>query len=68
MHDLALPSSGRASGNGDACLLGLSLCSGGIARTGVMGNDQRKTRAEAYFLARLENKAVGPASDRGLAG
>ncbi|NGQ93472.1 DNA cytosine methyltransferase, partial [Rhodobacter sp. HX-7-19] len=28
MHDLALSSSGRASGTGDACLFGLSLCSG----------------------------------------
>lgn len=28
MHDLALPSSGRASGAGDACPFGLSLCSG----------------------------------------
>ena len=28
MHDLALPSSGRASGAEDACLFGLSLCSG----------------------------------------
>ena len=28
MHDLALHPSGRASGTGDACLFGLSLCSG----------------------------------------
>lgn len=68
MHDLALPSSGRASGAGDAGLFDLSLCSGGIAGTGVVGDDQRKTRAEANFLARLENKAVGSAADRGLAG
>ncbi len=65
---MALFSSGRNSGTEDACLFGLSLCSGGIARTGVVGDDQRKTCPEAYFLARLENKAVGPATDRGLAG
>jgi len=28
MHDLALPSSGPASGTEDACFFGLSLCSG----------------------------------------
>ncbi|MAI91737.1 MAG: DNA methyltransferase [Hyphomonadaceae bacterium TMED5] len=64
MHDLALPSSGRASGAGDACLFGLSLCSGAggldlglaIAIPGyrAVGHVERETFAAATLVARME--------------
>ena len=71
MHDLALPSSGRASGTGDACLFGLSLCSGAggldlgltIAMPGyrTVGHVERETYAAAILVARMEEAALDPA-------
>lgn len=69
MHDLALPSSGRASGAGD--LFGLSLCSGAggldlgltIALPGyrTVGHVERETYAAAILVARMEEAALDPA-------
>ncbi|KAA8607565.1 DNA methyltransferase [Salipiger aestuarii] len=66
MHDLALPSSGRASGAGD--LFGLSLCSGAggldlgltIAMPGyrTVGHVERETYAAAILVARMEEAAL----------
>ncbi|MEZ5900958.1 MAG: DNA cytosine methyltransferase [Hyphomicrobiaceae bacterium] len=71
MHDLALPSSGRASGAGDACLFGLSLCSGAggldlglaIAIPGyrAVGHVERETFAAATLVARMEDAALDQA-------
>jgi len=68
MHDLALPSSGPASGAGDACLFGLSLCSGAggldlglaIAIPGyrAVGHVERETYAAATLLARMEDASL----------
>ena len=68
MHDLALPSSGRASGADDACLSGLSLCSGAggidlgltIAIPGyrTVGHVERETFAAATLVARMEDAAL----------
>jgi len=71
MHDLALPSSGRASGTADACLFGLSLCSGAggldlgltIAIPGyrAVGYVERETFAAATLVARMEDAALDQA-------
>lgn len=71
MHDLALPSSGRASGAGDACLFGLSLCSGAggldlglaIAIPGyrAVGHIERETFAAATLVARMEDASLDQA-------
>ena len=78
MHDLALPSSGDASEAGDACLFGLSLCSGAggldlgltIAIPGyrAVGHVERETFAAATLVARMEDASMGSAPLRGLAG
>ncbi|MBL4544179.1 MAG: DNA cytosine methyltransferase [Rhodobacteraceae bacterium] len=71
MHDLALPSSGCASGAGDACLFGLSLCSGAggldlgltIAIPGyrAVGHVERETFAAAILVARMEDASMDQA-------
>lgn len=71
MHDLALPSAGRASGAGDACLFGLSLCSGAggldlglaIALPGyrAVGHVERETYAAATLVARMEDASLDQA-------
>ncbi|MBK5933353.1 DNA methyltransferase [Rhodovulum imhoffii] len=71
MHDLALPSSGRASGTGDACMFGLSLCSGAggldlgltIAIPGyrAVGHVERETYAAATLVARMEDASLDQA-------
>ncbi|APH70623.1 DNA methyltransferase [Aquibium oceanicum] len=71
MHDLALLSSGRASGAGNACLFGLSLCSGaggldlGLAiacpQYRAVGHVERETYAAAILVARMEDAALDPA-------
>lgn len=71
MHDLALPSSGRASGTGDACIFGLSLCSGAggldlgltIAIPGyrAVGYVERETFAAATLVARMEDASLDQA-------
>ena len=71
MHDLVLPSSGRASGAGDACLFGLSLCSGAggldlgltIAIPGyrAVGHVERETFAAATLVARMEDASLDQA-------
>jgi len=68
MHDLALPSSGSASGARDACLFGLSLCSGAggldlglaIAIPGyrAVGHVERETYAAATLVARMEDASL----------
>ncbi len=68
MHDLALHPSGRASGTGDACLLGLSLCSGAggldlgilLACPGyrTLGYVEREAYAAAVLVARMEDAAM----------
>jgi len=68
MHDLALPSSGSDSGTGDACLHGLSLCSGAggidlgltIAIPGyrTVGHVERETYAAAILVARMEDASL----------
>jgi len=78
MHDLALPSSGLPAGTGDACLFGLSLCSGAgwldlglaIATPGyrAVGHVERETYAAATLVARMEDASLGVPPDRGLAG
>ncbi|WP_236641533.1 DNA cytosine methyltransferase [Paracoccus aeridis] len=72
MDDLALPSSGRASGAGDACLFGLSLCSGAggldlgltIAIPGyrAVGHVERETYAAATLVARMEDASMDQAA------
>ena len=71
MHDLALPSSGLGSGTGDACLFGLSLCSGAggldlglaIAIPGyrAVGHVERETFAAATLVARMEDASLDQA-------
>ena len=71
MHDLALPSSGDASGAGGACLFGLSLCSGAggldlglaIALPGyrAVGHVERETYAAATLVARMEDASMDQA-------
>ena len=71
MHDLALSTSGRASGPKDACLFGLSLCSGAggldlgltIAIPGyrTVGYVERETFAAATLVARMEDAALDQA-------
>ncbi|QDZ01473.1 DNA cytosine methyltransferase [Nitratireductor mangrovi] len=71
MHDLALPSSGDTSGAGDACLFGLSLCSGAggldlgltIAIPGyrAVGHVERETYAAATLVARMEDASLDQA-------
>lgn len=71
MHDLALPSSGCTSGTGDACLFGLSLCSGAggldlglaIAIPGyrAVGHVERETFAAATLVARMEDASLDQA-------
>ena len=71
MHDLALHPSGRASGTEDACLFGLSLCSGAggldlgltIAIPGyrTVGHVERETYAAATLVARMEDAALDQA-------
>ncbi|WP_394227063.1 DNA cytosine methyltransferase [Paracoccus marcusii] len=71
MNDLALPSSGRASGAGDACLFGLSLCSGAggldlglaIAIPGyrAVGHVERETYPAATLVARMEDASLDQA-------
>ncbi|OYW42024.1 MAG: DNA methyltransferase [Rhodobacterales bacterium 12-64-8] len=71
MHDLAIPSSGCASGTGDACLFGLSLCSGAggldlglaIAIPGYrsVGHVERETYAASTLVARMEDASLDQA-------
>ena len=71
MHDLALPSSGSTFGAGDACLFGLSLCSGAggldlglhLALPGyrVVVHVERETFAAATLVARMEDASLDPA-------
>ncbi|MDD3445266.1 MAG: DNA cytosine methyltransferase [Zavarzinia sp.] len=71
MHDLALPSSGDTSGAGDACLFGISLCSGAggldlgltIAIPGyrAVGHVERETYAAATLVARMEDASLDQA-------
>ncbi|NEX47148.1 DNA cytosine methyltransferase [Pseudotabrizicola algicola] len=68
MDDLALPSAGLPDGTGDACLFGLSLCSGAggidlgltIALPGyrTVGHVERETYAAATLVARMEDAAL----------
>jgi len=71
MHDLALHPSGRDPGTEDACLFGLSLCSGAggldlgltIAIPGyrTLGYVERDSFAAAILVARMEDAAVDQA-------
>ena len=71
MHDLALPSAGLRSGAADACLFGLSLCSGAggldlgltIAIPGyrALGHVERETFAAAALVARMEDGSMDQA-------
>jgi len=71
MHDLVVPSSGRGSGTADACLFGLSLCSGAggldlglaIAIPGyrAVGHVERETFAAATLVARMEDTSLDQA-------
>ena len=71
MNDLALPSSGNHSGTDDACLLGLSLCSGAggldlglhLALPGyrTVGYVERETYAAATLVARMEDASLDQA-------
>ncbi|WP_093359436.1 DNA cytosine methyltransferase [Tropicimonas isoalkanivorans] len=68
MDDLALPSAGLPDGTGDACLFGLSLCSGAggidlgltIALPGyrTVGHVERETFAAATLVARMEDASL----------
>lgn len=68
MDDLALHPSGHSSGAGDACLFGLSLCSGAggldlgltIALPGyrAVGHVERETFAAAIIVARMEDASL----------
>jgi len=68
MHDLALHPTGDASGSADACLFGLSLCSGAggldlglaiaIPRYRAVGHVERETYAAATLVARMEDAAL----------
>ncbi|RJL22168.1 DNA cytosine methyltransferase [Paracoccus siganidrum] len=71
MDDLALPSAGLPDGTGDACLFGLSLCSGAggidlgltIALPGyrTVGHVERETFAAATLVARMEDASLDQA-------
>ena len=71
MHDLALHPSGGNSGTADACLFGLSLCSGAggldlglaIAIPGyrAVGHVERETFAAATLVARMEDASLDQA-------
>jgi len=71
MHDLVVPSSGNHSGTDDACLLGLSLCSGAggldlglqLALPGyrTVGYVERETFAAATLVARMEDASLDQA-------
>ena len=71
MHDLALHPSGLSAGTGDACLFGLSLCSGAggldlgltIAIPGyrAVGHVERETFAAATLVARMEDASLDQA-------
>ena len=71
MDDLALPSAGLSDGTGDACLFGLSLCSGAggidlgltIALPGyrTVGHVERETFAAATLVARMEDTSLDQA-------
>ena len=71
MNDLALHPSGGASGTADACLFGLSLCSGAggldlgltIAIPGyrAVGYVERDAFAAATLVARMEDAALDQA-------
>ena len=71
MDDLALPSAGLGSGAADACLFGLSLCSGAggldlgltIAIPGyrAVGHVERETFAAATLVARMEDASLDQA-------
>jgi hypothetical protein len=71
MHDLALRSSGDASGTADSRLFGLSLCSGAggldlglaIAIPGyrAVGHVERETYAAATLVARMEDASLDKA-------
>jgi len=68
---VALPSSGLPAGAGDACLFGLSLCSGAggldlglhLACHGyrTVGHVERDAYAAAVLVARMEDAALDPA-------
>ncbi|MCW3780323.1 DNA cytosine methyltransferase [Defluviimonas salinarum] len=68
MDDLALPSAGLPGGTGDACLFGLSLCSGAggldlgltIALPGyrTVGHVERETFAASTLVARMEDSSL----------
>ncbi|MEL6576441.1 DNA cytosine methyltransferase [Paracoccus sanguinis] len=68
---MALPSSGLPAGAGDACLFGLSLCSGvggldlglHLALPGyrTVGHVERDAYAAAILVARMEDAALDPA-------
>jgi DNA (cytosine-5)-methyltransferase 1 len=68
---VALPSSGRASGAGDAWLFGLSLCSGAggldlrlhlaLPEYRTVGHVERDAYAAAILVARMEDAALDPA-------
>lgn len=65
---MALPSSGLPAGTGDACLFGLSLCSGAggldlglhLALSGyrTVGHVERDAYAAAILVARMEDAAL----------
>jgi DNA (cytosine-5)-methyltransferase 1 len=67
---VALPSSGLPAGAGDACLFGLSLCSGAggldlglhLACPGyrTVGHVERETYAAATLVARMEDASLDP--------
>jgi len=71
MNDLALPSAGLPDGTEEACLFGLSLCSGAggldLALTLAMptyrtvGHVERETFAAAILVARMEDAALDSA-------
>ncbi|OYW43138.1 MAG: DNA methyltransferase [Rhodobacterales bacterium 12-64-8] len=71
MHDLSLPSSGLGSGTADACIFGLSLCSGAggldlglhLALPGyrTVGYVERETYAAAILVARMEDASLDQA-------
>ncbi|WP_084794816.1 DNA cytosine methyltransferase [Pseudoponticoccus marisrubri] len=71
MDGVALPSSGLPAGAGDACLFGLSLCSGAggldlglhLACPGyrAVGHVERDAYAAAILVARMEDAALDPA-------
>ncbi|PKP84780.1 MAG: DNA cytosine methyltransferase [Alphaproteobacteria bacterium HGW-Alphaproteobacteria-2] len=71
MHDLALPSSGLSAGAGDACLFGLSLCSGAggldlglhlaLPEYRTVGYVEREAYAAATLVARMEDASLDQA-------